>query len=182
MKLTLYVCIAAAAVTVSACTHKTDVPVRTVFFDKSGMDTTVKPGDNFFLYANGKWIKNTKIPGTENSWGSFNILYNDNQEKLHTILEDLSSKDNADGSKEQKVADLYKSGMDTATIEKLGYEPVKPLLAKIDAVKDYKDLVKLSADGFKNGDGLLFGFYVSPDDKISSKNVAHFDQTSLTLP
>ena len=146
------------------------------------MDTTVKPGENFFLYANGKWIKDTKIPGTETSWGSFNILYNSNQDKIHAILDDLGGKDNADGSKEQKVADLYKSGMDTITIDKLGYDPVKPLLAKIAAVKDYKDLVKLSADGFKDGDGFLFGFSVSPDDKVSSKNIAHFDQTGLTLP
>ncbi|MDB5010842.1 MAG: peptidase, partial [Mucilaginibacter sp.] len=142
----------------------------------------LNPGKDFFLYANGKWIKDTKIPGTENGWGSFNILYNDNQKKLHDILEDLSAKDNAAGSKEQKVADLYKSGMDTVTIEKLDFEPVKPLLAKINAVKDYQELVKLAADGYKDGDGFLFGFYVSPDDRIASKNAAHFDQSSLTLP
>lgn len=176
-----------AAVAVTACTNKSkdssaEAPPRTVFFDKTGMDTTVKPGDNFFLYANGKWIKNTKIPATESGWGLGNILYNDNQKELHSILEDVSAKDNAKGSKEQKVGDLYKSGMDTVTIEKLGYEPVKPLLTQISAIKDYKDLVKLAADGYKIGDGLLFGFYVSPDDRISTKNAAHFDQTGITLP
>ena len=185
MKLMKWTCLAVSAMAITACTNKSkdtaDAP-RTVFFDKAGMDTTVKPGENFFLYANGKWIKDTKIPGTETSWGSFNILYNSNQDKIHAILDDLGGKDNADGSKEQKVADLYKSGMDTITIDKLGYDPVKPLLAKIAAVKDYKDLVKLSADGFKDGDGFLFGFSVSPDDKVSSKNIAHFDQTGLTLP
>jgi len=185
MKLTKWTCLAVSAMTITACTNKskdTTEAQRTVFFDKAGMDTTVKPGENFFLYANGKWIKNTKIPGTETSWGSFNILYNSNQDKIHAILDDLSGKDNADGSKEQKVADLYKSGMDTVTIDKLGYDPVKPLLAKIATVKDYKELVKLSADGFKDGDGFLFGFSVSPDDRVSSKNIAHFDQTGLTLP
>lgn len=187
MKLTNLTWLAVSALTITACTNKSKdtgnaEPARTVFFDKAGMDTTVKPGNDFFSYANGKWVKDTKIPGTETSWGSFNILYNDNQKKLHTILEDLSGKDNADGSKEQKVADLYKSGMDTVTIEKLGYEPVKPVLAKINAVKDYKELIKLAADGYKDGDGFLFGFYVAPDDKISNKNIAHFDQTGLTLP
>jgi putative endopeptidase len=187
MRLANYTWLAVLAVTVSACTNKSKnetvaVPERTVFFDKSGMDTTVKPGENFFLYANGKWVKDTKIPGTESGWGLANILYNDNQKELHGILEDVSSKDNADGSKEQKVGDLYKSGMDTVTIDKLGYEPVKPLLAKINAVKDYKELVKLAADGFKTGDGFLLGFYVSPDDKISTKNAAHFDQSGITLP
>ncbi|MDB5109771.1 MAG: peptidase [Mucilaginibacter sp.] len=187
MKLTNWAWLAASAIAVTACTSKskdasTAVPLRTVFFDKTGMDTALNPGKDFFLYANGKWIKDTKIPGTENGWGSFNILYNDNQKKLHDILEDVSAKDNAAGSKEQKVADLYKSGMDTVTIEKLDFEPVKPLLAKINAVKDYQELVKLAADGYKDGDGFLFGFYVSPDDRIASKNAAHFDQSSLTLP
>ena len=63
----------------------------------------------------------------------------------------------------------------------LGYEPVKPLLAKIAAVKDYKELVKLGADGYSTGDGFLFGFYVAPDDRIASKNAAHFDQTGLGM-
>lgn len=187
MRLTKYLLLALPAVIVAGCKQpktstQADTPKRTVFFDKSGMDTSVKPGDNFFLYANGKWIKDTQIPPSETSWGLANVLYNDNQKHLHAILDDVSVNDNPTGSKEQKVADLYKSGMDTAAIEKLGYEPVKPLLAKIDVIKDYKDLVTLAASSFKDGDGFLFGFYVSPDDKISVKNVAHFDQTGLTLP
>jgi len=155
---------------------------NTVFFDKTGMDTTVKPGDNFFDYANGTWMKKTVIPASESEWGSFATLYDDNEKHLHTILESVSAQDNAAGSKEQKVGDLYKSGMDTVAIEKLGYDPIKPQLAKIAAITDYKGLVKLAADGFKSGDGFLFGFSVSPDDKISTKNAAHFDQTGLGLP
>src|SRR6201997_5296960 len=72
--------------------------------------------------------------------------------------------------------------MDTAALEKLDYTPIKPLLANISAVKDYKGLVALAADGFKTGDGSLFNFYVSPDDRISTKNAAHFDQGGLNLP
>ena len=185
MRLAKYLLLAAPAIIIAGCKPKTsstdETPKRTVFFDKSGMDTTVKPGDNFFLYANGKWIKDTQIPPSETSWGLANMLYNSTQKHLRQLLEDAGVNDNPQGSKEQKVADLYKSGMDTATIEKLGYEPVKPMLAKIDAVTDYKDLVKLAAAGFKDGDGFLFGFYVSPDDRIANKNVTHFDQTGLTL-
>ncbi|MGN6394785.1 MAG: M13 family metallopeptidase [Mucilaginibacter sp.] len=185
MRLTKYLLLAIPVITVAGCsqpkTSSTELAKRTVFFDKSGMDTTVKPGDNFFLYANGKWIRDTKIPPSENSWGLANMLFNDNQKHLHQILEDVGVNDNPQGSKEQKVADFYKSGMDTVTIEKLGYEPVKPLLAKIDAVTDYKELVTLAAAGFKDGEGFLFGFYVAPDDRIANKNVVHFDQTGLTL-
>src|SRR5882757_7850403 len=98
MRLANYTWLAVLAVTVSACHNKSKdeaaVTERTVFFDKSGMDTIVKPGDNFFLYANGKWVKETKIPPSETGWGAFNILYNDNQKDLHNILDDLVTKDN----------------------------------------------------------------------------------------
>jgi putative endopeptidase len=188
MKKSTYLCLAIPVVLAMSCTMKSknggdDTTAKnTVFFDKTGMDTTVKPGDNFFEYANGTWTKKTVIPASESEWGSFATLYDDNEKHLHTILESVSAQDNAAGSKEQKVGDLYKSGMDTVAIEKLGYDPIKPQLAKIAAITDYKRLVKLAADGFKSGDGFLFGFSIGPDDKISTKNAAHFDQTGLGLP
>jgi len=182
MKLSNWLFFAIAAVMITACKNKSEDEKRTVFFDKSGMDTTIKPGDNFFLYANGAWIKKTKIPASETGWGTFYILRDNNEAKIHKILDEAAANDDSVGSINQKVGDLYKSGMDTSAIDKLGYGPVKPQLAKINAVKDYKDLVKLAADGFKTGDGFLFGFYVQPDDKISTKNAAHFDQTGLNLP
>jgi putative endopeptidase len=187
MKLGNLMWIAVPALLVGSCTNKTketadDAPKRTVFFDKTGMDTTVKPGDNFFLYASGSWLKKTEIPASETGWGSFYTLNDENVKNMHKILEEVSANDNAANSTEQKVGDLYKSGMDTAGMDKLGYEPVKPLLQKISAVKNYKDLISLAADGYKTGDGFLFGFYIAPDDKISNKNIAHFDQTGLNLP
>ncbi|MCJ8211875.1 M13 family metallopeptidase [Mucilaginibacter sp. RS28] len=160
-----------------------DAPKRTVFFDKAGMDTTVKPGDNFFEYANGTWYKKTQIPASERGWGSFYTLYDDNQKNLHKILEELTKQDNSKGSKEQKVADLYLSGMDTVAMEKVGAAPLKPLLAEIDQIKDGKQLLQFSADQYKkNGEGFLLGFYVGPDDKNSTKNMAQFGQAGLTLP
>ena len=173
---------------VASCQNKesdkanADVNQRTVFFDKSGMDTTVNPGDNFFLYANGQWLKKTDIPKTETGWGSFYTLYNDNIKNLRSILEAAAKEDQKQGSAGQKVADLFTSGMDTVTIEKLGVKPVQPLLAKIDQIKDYKQMISFLADGFKEGEGDLFGFYVGPDDKISNKNAVNFMQSGITLP
>jgi len=156
--------------------------VRTEFFDKSGIDTTVNPGDNFFMYANGAWMKKTAIPSTETGWGSFYTLYNDNMKNLETILVNASKEEHDKGSLEQKVGDFFASGMDTVAIEKRGYDPIKPWLAKIDAIKDYKELISFVADGYKNGTGDLLGFYVGPDDKISNKNAVNFSQSGITLP
>ena len=184
MKSAKLLLLALPALIVTACTHKTDnnTPQRTVFFDKTGMDTTVNPADNFFLYANGTWLKNTKIPPAETAWGGMYSMAVENRKELHQILEDVSKQDNPAGSKDQKVGDLYLSGMDTVAIEKLGYEPVKPLLAKINAVTNYKQLIDVSAATFNSGDGFLFGFYTAPDDRNSKMNMAHFDQTGLGLP
>jgi|GEM_PF-2292053 len=76
MKLNKWVLLAMSATAFAACKHKesSDEAKRTVFFDKSGMDTTVKPGDDFALYASGNWFRKTKIPASEDGWGSFYIL------------------------------------------------------------------------------------------------------------
>jgi putative endopeptidase len=159
-----------------------DANLRTVFFDKADMDTTVTPGDDFYRYANGGWLKKTKIPGTETGWGSFNVLYNDNLKNLRSILEEASQAEQQKGSPAQKVGDLFASGMDTVTIEKLGAKPLQPLLRRIDEIKDYKEMVSFLADGFENGEGDLFEFSVGPDDKISNKNAANFTQSGISLP
>lgn len=153
------------------------------FFDTGGMDTTIHPGDNFFRYANGGWIKNASIPDDQSGWGSFYTLYQDNLTKMRTILEEVSAqKDHPKGSIEQKVGDFYASGMDTVAIEKAGYEPLKPLLAKIDAVKDHKELMSLLAENAREGNGDLIGFYVGADERNSAKNILVLYQTGTSLP
>jgi putative endopeptidase len=153
------------------------------FFDAGGMDTTVHPGDNFFLYANGGWIRSAKIPDDQSGWGSFYTLYQDNLTKMRTILEEVSAKkDHPKGSAEQKVGDFFASGMDTVAIEKAGYEPLKPMLAKIDAVKDHKELMTLLAENAKEGNGDLIGYYVGADERNSVKNILVLYQTGTSLP
>ncbi len=181
------VIICATAVLFTACNGNkastTDLPKRTSFFDTKGMDSLTKPGDNFFTYANGGWMKTTSIPDDQSGWGSFYTLYEDNQKNLKGIIEDAAKSNGALGSLEQKVGDFYTSGMDTVAIEKKGMEPLKPLLTRIDAVKDYKELIgllaKLNAEG---QDHKLLGFYVGADEKNSAKNIPVFYQSGLTLP
>lgn len=166
-----------------ACQNKsTETAERTVFLDKAGMDTTVNPGDNFFEYANGKWMKATVIPDDQSGWGSFYTLYEDNLKKLKGIVEEAEKSNSPKGSMKQKVGDYYASGMDTVTIEKLGAEPLKPVLAKIDGAKDYKELVSLLAELAKTNEAGILGMGVGADEKNSVKNIVSFYQSGLSLP
>jgi putative endopeptidase len=152
------------------------------YFDISGMDSTVKPGDNFFLYANGGWLKTATIPGDLSGWGSFYTLYQDNLKKLREILEDAAKGEHPKGSTEQKLGDYYASGMDTLTIEKLGASPLQEGLAKIANVKDHKALMNLVTEMYSEGEGYLIGLYVGADEKNSAWNIAGLYQTGTTLP
>ena len=172
-----------AILALAAC--KNNATPETPFIDKTGMDTSIQPGDNFFQYANGGWVKTAKIPDDQSGWGSFFTLYDNNLKKLRTILDEVSAKkDHPNGSAAQKVGDFYASGMDTVTIEKLGFEPLKPLLSKIDAVTDYQSLLNLLFDNIKEGDDDItqIGYYVGADERNSGKNILILYQTGISLP
>lgn len=151
--------------------------------DPANMDTTVRPGDNFFLYANGTWLKNNPIPGDQTRWGSFNELQENNYKALHELLDAAANNKNAAaGSADQKVGDLYRSGMDSATIDKAGITPLNAELAKIDAITDANSLMNYVASAYAQGNGQIFGFYVSPDDKDVTKQICQFAQGGLGMP
>ncbi|MBU3744088.1 MAG: M13 family metallopeptidase, partial [Sediminibacterium sp.] len=171
-----------AGVVLFSCKSTPDA--NSAAFDKAGMDTTIQPGDNFFRYANGNWLKTTQIPDDQSGWGSFFTLYDNNLKKLRVILDEVAAQSNAKGSAAQKVGDFYASGMDTLAIEKKGFEPLQPVLAKIAAVKNYAELLQLMGAEMKlaNNDFSLIGYYVAADEKNSSRNIMVLVQTGLSLP
>ena len=152
------------------------------FIETGYMDSSVKPGDNFFMFVNGKWIDTAKILSTESGAGAFLDVYNVTKNRLHTILDSLANSNSKNGSIEQEVGDFYASGMDSSTIEKLGYDPLKPTLAQIDGLKNSGDIMKYVADQAKLENNLLIDFYIGADDKNSKINIAAFGQTGLGLP
>lgn len=154
------------------------------FIDPANMDFSVKPGDDFAQYANGIWVKNNPIPAKETRWGSFYELRDFNINAVKTILNNAAAKTNAPaGSPERRVGDFYKAAMDSVTIEKLGYTPIKADLAKIDALKSTNDIINAIATLRTQGIASpVFGFYIGQDRKNPQLMVAQLSQGGTTLP
>lgn len=145
-------------------------------------DTTVSPSDDFFLYANGGWFKRNPIPASENSNGIFRIIGDTINAQIKNICEKSASNTNATkGSNEQKIGDFYSSGMDTITIEKLGLQPIKTEIQRIDAITDIPSLMATIGYLHTIGASPAFSFYVGQDDKISTKYAVFFGQGGLGL-
>lgn len=162
--------------------YKGDQKAKTKFIQTKYMDSSVKPGDNFFLFVNGKWIKEAVIPPTESGIGSFIDLRNGTKGNLRSILDSVSKIKQPKGSLEQKVGDFYAAGMDSVAIEKRGYDPIKPYLQQIDALTDAKSIMGFEAQRHKEGFSYIAAVGIGADDKNSSMNIAAFYQTGLGLP
>ncbi|AFK02646.1 peptidase M13 [Emticicia oligotrophica DSM 17448] len=148
----------------------------------TGIDTSLKPGDDFFMYVNGKWYNSVEIPSTQSGVGSYSFMNYPQRIRLQGILDSVSAAKNPMGSIEQKVGDFYASGMDTATINKRGFNPIKPMLKQIDGIKDIAGIMKYVTAQLKFNNYSLIGFRVGPDIKNSSINIVNLSQTGIGLP
>ncbi|WP_142601446.1 M13 family metallopeptidase [Solitalea koreensis] len=180
MKLIKPFLLGVAGISVTTLAFK-QLPTRK-FIDASNMDTSVSPGDNFYLYANGGWLKKNPIPASETRWGSFNELIKHNNDELQNLLQQASKSKAAMGTDEQKVGDFYTSGMDSLSIEKAGMKPISADLARIAAIKDSKGILNEVAFEHSQGNSPLFNFFVYQDDKNSSEVISQLSQGGLGLP
>ncbi|WP_315815537.1 M13 family metallopeptidase N-terminal domain-containing protein [Paraflavitalea speifideaquila] len=153
-----------AAGVLGACNNSNPTTGNT-FVDVSGIDTSIKPGDNFFRYVNGKWFDTVKIADDQRGVGSYSFLNIPQKQLLQHILDSVSKSQSTAGSIEQQVGDFYASGMDTATINQRGYEPIQPILARIDAIRDVPSLMDFVAAELKTGNSSIINFYIYSDQK-----------------
>ncbi len=152
------------------------------FIDPSNMDLSVKPGDNFYLYANGAWLKTNPVPASKTRWGSFDVLRQTSLDKLK-ILTQNASDSASKNALYQRVGDLYAAAMDSNTLDKLGYTPIKRKLDSLAAITS-KDQVlhEISAIRSQGVSGVLFGFSVGQDDKNVNQYIPSLNQGGTTLP
>ncbi len=146
-----------------------------VFIDRSAMDTSIHPGDDFYNYVNGAWIRKTIKP---DETVQTNV---DMDSRVDRMLEKIVGKKIPKGSLEKKAGDLYRSYMDTIAINALSYKPIEPILKKIAASKSYKDILAIAAKLCTYGDDKLLGFFVAPDDKNSNINIVGFSSGGRTF-
>ncbi|TWI99445.1 putative endopeptidase [Mucilaginibacter frigoritolerans] len=170
-----------ASLLLSACKNKTPNTAENDIIFKD-LDTTIKPGDDFFKYANGGWLKKNPIPAAYSSWGIGNVVEEELRDRLKKINEDALKAEAPKGSNTQKIGDFYFSGLDTADIEKQGLDPLKPELSKIDSIKDIKSLIDEFAHLATIGVESPIAAYIGQDAKNSNKNMLQLYQGGIGLP
>ena len=154
------------------------------FIDPANMDLTVKPGDDFYTYASGNWIKKNPVPAKETRWGSFNELRDFNINAVKSIVEEAAASQSAPaGSVTKRVGDFYAAAMDSIAIEKLGYTPIKADLLRISKLQNLQGILDEAITMRVSGVGSpMFLFGVSQDRKNVTKYVPQLGQGGTTLP
>lgn len=177
---------AAVTAIIYSCNNPSENPkAEAEFIDPitAHIDSSISPGENFFLFANNGWFKKHPIPSSEKSNGIFQTIQDTINESVKKICESAAADTKSEkGSNKQKIGDLYFSGMDTASIEKAGITLLKEEFTKIDNIKNTAELLGTVAELNKINARTMFSFYVIRDDKKSSQYVVSLSQASLGLP
>jgi putative endopeptidase len=146
------------------------------------MDTSVRPGDDFFMYVNGTWVRETEIPDDKAFYNGFRILRDEAEEDVRTIIEASASGDFAKGTDEQKVGDLYKSYMDMETRNARGLTPLQAELDRIATIEDHDQLAVYLAGANRRGYGVPITVAQNEDFKDPEYYMIYAWQGGLGLP
>ena len=169
------------SVSMYACTSSVEKSTNKDILS-GNLDTTVKPGDDFFMYANGGWIKRTPIPASESSWGIGNMVLEENYNRLKKINEAAATAKNEEGTVRQKIGDFWQTAMDSASINKAGLSALKTDLDKINAIKNTDELLSVGADLQTKGINIFFNTDITQDDKNSEMMIFKLSQGGLGMP
>ena len=149
--------------------------------NEADFNKNVRPGDDFYEYACGGWMKNNPLPAAYSRYGSFDRLQEDNDKRINGILKELQSNTYAKGTIEQKLSDLYKLAMDSTRRNKEGVAPVMPLIKKLEAAKTVKQLLAIQLEQAPYGEQEFFYAGFGADEKNATQNILSIYQSGLTL-
>lgn len=149
--------------------------------DLANLDQTVSAGNDFYQFATGGWRATHPIPAEYSRYGSFEVLYENNNKQLRELIETVASEKHAVGSLEQKIGDLYNMAMDSVKLNKEGFEPIRADLEMIEAISARGDVFPMMVNLMKKGVRGYFSFYIGADIKDSKQNLLEFNQGGLSL-
>jgi putative endopeptidase len=165
------------------CVLNTMGQTKNIGINLKYIDKNADPKKDFFLYANGAWLKDAQIPASETYFGSFNEIRDRNESNLKSLLDEVSTNKTAKpGTNRQKIRDYYNLAMDSAKLEKDRIKPLAADFALIDKIANKADLLKVMANFHSKGINAGFGFFIFPDFKNSNANSAYFSQGGINLP
>src|SRR5690348_16893290 len=170
----------AVALAICAGAAANDAPFGPWGYDLSALDRSVKPGDDFYGYANGAWLKRTAIPAERSNWGMHAALAERVLVQLRAIMEDAGKAD--PGTVQGKVGAYYAAFMDEGRIEQLGAAPLKPSLDAIRAADSREAIVALMGRANADFYGTLFSVFVQQDAKDPAHYVVGLSQSGLGMP
>lgn len=170
------------AATLAGCATKQEAESKFASFTAENMDLTVDPSVDFYQYANGGWMKQHPLPDDKSRYGAFDMLAEENRDKVKIVIEQAAKESGEKGSVSQQIGDLYASGLNIELRNSLGWEPIKPLLDKVSEVSSKSELTSIIAYLHKQQINPFFFFYSSPDQKNSNMVIGGIYQGGLGLP
>ena len=151
-------------------------------FDTANLDTSIKPGDDFYQYAAGGWLRSHPLDDEHTDNGAFTDLYEKSQVDIQELILQYANTPQQKGTLGQKIGSLYNLMMDSVRLNREGWQPLRPTLEQIAAIKDRREYQLVTAQlDYKGENTMMYGIGVGADQRNASQNIVGVGQGGIGL-